>query len=94
MNRQQLRQTAKQKYTPEMLKKLLDEQQLLVTRRNVSSYSVALSMVLWDKVGKDKEAIKKIVDEVQQLFDSINKNYVSIEDCKRTLSEEADIIFE
>ena len=48
--------------------------------------------VLLDKENADKEIIKRVWGEVNELSDSIAKGYVNIYDLRKTLSEEYDIL--
>ena len=91
-NRKQMRKIAK--LSPKELKLFLTGEDLKVASDTVDSYSVAIAMVLFDKLNYDKEALKSIIDEIMYLFDSMEKGYTSIEDCKKTLLEEAGLEFD
>lgn len=58
------------------------------------SYSVAVAMVLFDKLGFGKKKIQMTMKQIHDLFDAINDGYVDIKDLKKTLDEECDLVFE
>lgn len=56
-------------------------------------YSIALVSVLYDKTNLNEDEIFHLLSNVQNLFDSITKGYVSIYDLKQTLKEEHGLFF-
>jgi GTP cyclohydrolase I len=94
-NRKQARAIAKRiKADPKEVKTVLQAEGLMATRFAVDGYSVAVAMVLWDEGNRDKEQLHTTMGRISKLFDEINSGYVSIEDCKKTLEEEADFRIE
>lgn len=59
-------------------------------RRTVNTYSVAVASVLWD-MGKDKDEVRAILAKILDRFDTINKDYATVEDYRIMLREEANI---
>lgn len=59
-------------------------------RRTVNTYSVAVASVLWD-MGKDKDEVRAILSKILDRFDTINKDYATVEDYRIMLREEANI---
>lgn len=57
----------------------------------VAQYSAALALCLHDKLGFNKEKALKFMGEVQEIFDSVEKGYLSLEDITETVREELDI---
>lgn len=55
----------------------------------VESYSAAVCMGLYDKFGFSGEDLNKATDIFNEVFDSINHGYLSIEDIRNTLKDEA-----
>lgn len=51
----------------------------------------SLVICLHDKWGWGKVRLKRLLDQVNETFDSIDKNYVSIEDLKKVILEETGI---
>lgn len=91
MNRAQRRKLAKQGLDHRDLKVIYDTTKQESIRQAVELYSVAVAMVLRDKWGFGKVRLERFLGQVQYLFDSIEKDYVSLEDCKQTLLEECGI---
>lgn len=72
----------------------VDEQDIqIIIREAVNLYSVVMAMVLRDKWGFGKKRLARFLGQVDDLFDSIEKGYVSLEDCKKVLLEECNINF-
>ena len=59
-------------------------------RRTVNTYSVAVASVLWD-IGKDKEETQAILAKILDRFDTIKKDYATMEDYRIMLRDEAGI---
>ena len=59
-------------------------------RRTVNTYSVAVASVLWD-MNKDKEEVHAILGKILDRFDTIKKDYATMEDYRIMLREEAEI---
>ena len=87
MNRALRRQSAKRGITAKDLR----QEGISATRFAVEAYSVAVATVLRDKLGFGEKKLHTTLKQIEGLFDSINKDYVSIGDLKRTLRDEAGI---
>ena len=62
---------------------------------SVEAYSSAMTMVLCDKFDFTNDQLQKIATEIGDVFDSILRGYISIEDIKKTLHDEGvDILIE
>ena len=57
----------------------------------VKNYSAVMLLCLKDKFGFDTEQLIKIKDCVNESFDAISENYLTLEDVARTLKEENEI---
>lgn len=55
-------------------------------------FCTAVATVLHDKHGEDKETIHKTIRQITDLVDSMNRGYVSLDDLKQTLAEEAGVV--
>lgn len=64
-----------------------------VLNKTVEDYSVAVATVLYDKLGMDEETAANTLEQIQYIFDSINRGYVDIYDLKKVLSEEHGVTF-
>jgi len=93
MNRAERRRAARKGITAKDLHTIKQEEGLRATRFAVDAYSVAVAMVLYDKLHFDKNKIIKTLKQIEDLFDSVNKDYLTIEDMKTVLSEELGIEF-
>ena len=59
-------------------------------RRTVNTYSVAVASVLWDS-GMSKDDVHAILGKILDRFDTIKKDYATMEDYRIMLREEAGI---
>ena len=59
-------------------------------KRNINVYSVAVASVLWD-MGKDREEVHAILAKILDRFDSLRKDYATVEDYRIMLMDEAGI---
>ena len=59
-------------------------------RRTVNTYSVAVASVLWDS-GMSKDDVHAILGKILDRFDTIKKDYATMEDYRIMLREEAEI---
>ena len=71
-----------------IIKKNMDESYASGLQYGVVIYSVILLMVLSDKTSLSEEEIQKIIDEIGRAADSINGDYMSIQDVIKMLQEE------
>lgn len=91
MNRAQRREIAKKGLDHKELKTLHNFTVHDATKQAVKGYSIATAMVLHDKWGFGKVRLKRYLEQVQKMFDLIEKDYVSLDDCEKVLLEECDI---
>lgn len=89
MNRKQRRAAQKRGITAKDLK--LEKEDGI--RFAVHCYSVAVAMVLHDKLGFGEVRCTRTLAQIWDLFDSITRDYVSIADCEKILFEECGIRF-
>lgn len=59
----------------------------------VKCYSVAVAMVLRDKLGFGPIRLNRVMGQIQDMFDSVQRSYVKISDLEKTLYEETGILF-
>ena len=57
----------------------------------VDAYSAAVAMVLYDKLGFGRKKIVMTLKQIENLFDSISGDYITVRDMQNTLLEELDI---
>lgn len=93
MNRAQRRNAAKSGVTAKDLKAITQKEGLAATRFAVGAYSVAVAWVLYDKLHFGKKKLQMTLAQIEDLFGSINGNYITIEDIKKALADECDIVF-
>ena len=93
MNRKQRRQAVKSGVDGKKLLEITKREGLIATRMAVDAYSVAVAMVLFDKLHFGKKKIQMTLKQIESLFDSIDNDYVTIEDMKQTLAEECELFF-
>lgn len=90
MNRQQRRKSIKRGVTVSDLK----QEQLDGIRFAVRAYSVAVAMVLHDKLRFGDTKLKQTINQIQDLFDSVSRDYITIADLEETLLEDCGISFQ
>lgn len=88
MNRKQRRNTPKRD-----LAKAIRQEGLDATKEAVKVYSVALAYVLYSKQDFDKERTLGTMRQVEDIFDSIKYDYVTVLDIQRCLKEELGVVF-
>lgn len=89
MNRQQRRAAKKRGITDRDLR----QEHLDGIHFAVKCYSVAVAMVLHDKLGFGPTRLNRVMGQIQDMFDSVQKDYVKIGDLEATLREECGILF-
>lgn len=89
MNRKQRRAAAKRGITDRDLR----QEHFDGIRFAVKCYSVAVAMVLHDKLGFGEVRLNRTMEQIQDMFDSIQRDYVKIGDLERALLEECGISF-
>lgn len=91
MNRAERRRIQKQGITANELKGI--EQALAKQVISYSTNAMIASFVLslHDKWGWGQVKLKRLLEQVDDTFDSINKDYVSIEDIKKVILDEIGI---
>lgn len=89
MNRAQKRAAIKRGLALEYLKQERQDATLDVVR----AYSAAVAMVLRDKLGFGVPKIRSTLKQIENLFDSINRDYLAVNDIIQTLEEELDMKF-
>lgn len=98
MNRQQRRAIAKKKLTDKDIK-ALEENIRVKTLKDaidfaVKNYMACVALCLHDKLGFGHIRVCRFMQDVDNLFDSINKGYLSLDDVLETVEEEIGITFE
>lgn len=66
-------------------------------KRQAQSFAIDTAWAIFFTAMRDKEGwgvkrLRRLWDEVNELADSISKGYVSVEDLKKALEEEAGIV--
>lgn len=98
MNRQQRRAIAKKKLTDKDIK-AMEENIKIKTSKDaidfaVTNYTACVALCLHDKLGFGHYRTCRFLRYVDNLFDSINKGYLSLDDVLETVEEEIGITFE
>lgn len=91
LNRAERRRLQKKGITAKELKVIEDSSALKGIDFAVKGMIASFVIVLHDKWGWDNVRIKRLLEQVDDVFDSINKNYVSIEDLQKTILDEIGI---
>lgn len=89
-NRAQRRSMAKSiKGNTQAISSALRSEGLKAVSSTTESFSIAVAMVLWDSCNHDKAQLNFIIKRINKLFDEIIEGRISLEDCKKTLRDEA-----
>lgn len=91
MNRQERRKIDKKNLTARDIKSIQDSSKSKGIDVATSAIFASLALTLQDKWQWDNMSIKKLLAQVDELFDSVNNGYLSIEDLKKTVNDEIGI---
>lgn len=94
MNRQQRRQQEKknkQTLTRAEAKQAASLTARVVMDKAIKDYSAAIMLCLHDKLGFGPKRAQRFMAQVEELFDSINQGYLSVDDVIKTVEEELGI---
>lgn len=71
--------------------KLIDDIRRKNTRQTCHFFLVVVASVLADKFGYTKERIIRVLNEMNEMADSINKGYLNLDDLEKVLKDEYNI---
>jgi len=91
MNRQQRRQIAKKRFTAKDIKQIELESQYKSMKIMTQGLTSAFLLILHDKFGFGHKRCTKLLNELYELMDSVDKNYLTLDDMKNAVEEELDI---
>ena len=91
MNRQQRRQMAKKKLTAKDIKQVEFESQYRSMKILTQRLSAAFLLILHDKFGFGHKRCTRLLNELYELMDSVDKGYLTLNDLKYTVNKELDI---
>ena len=92
MNRAERRKLQKKDITAKDLKMIEEASAKDVINYATDAMIASFAICLHDKWGWGKVRLKRLLDQVNETFDCIDKNYVTIEDIKKTIFEETGIL--
>lgn len=98
MNRQQRRAIVKKKLTDKDIK-AMEKNIKVKTSKDVidfaiTNYMACVALCLHDKLGFGHDRACRFMKDVDDMFDSINKGYLSLDDVLKTVEEEIGITLE
>lgn len=91
MNREQRRKVTKKKLTHKDLKVITEQEACNAIEFTVKQYSAVVMLCLKDKLGFGPVRAQRFMKNVDELFDSINQGYLSLDDVIQTVEEELNI---
>lgn len=91
MNRAERRRLQKQGLTAKDIKAIEDSSALKGIDFAVSGMIASFVITLHDKWGWGHVRIKRLLEQVDDVFDSIDKDYVTIEDLRKVILDEIGI---
>jgi len=91
MNRAERRRLQKQGLTAKDIKAIEDSSVLKGIDFAVSGMIASFVITLHDKWGWGHVRIKRLLEQVDDVFDSIDKDYVTIEDLRKVILDEIGI---
>ena len=92
MNRAERRRLQKKGITANELKVIEDSSALKGIDFAVKGMIASFAICLHDKWGWGKVRLKRLLDQVNETFDCIDEDYVTIEDIKKAIFEETGIL--
>lgn len=94
MNRSERRNLQKKGVTAKDLKVIEHDSAMKAIDFATSGMIASFALVLHDKWGWGQTRIKRLLDQVDEQFDSVDKDLISIEDLKQTVFDEIGINLE
>ena len=94
MNRKQRRTIVKKKLTDKDIKVMEENVKKESIDFTIMNYVACVALCLHDKLGFGHDRACRFLQDVDNLFDSINKGYLSLDDVLKTIEEEIGITFE
>jgi len=91
VNRSERRRLEKKGVTAKDLKVIENNSASKAIDYAVSGMIASFALVLHDKWGWGQTRIKRLLDQVNEQFDSIDNDYLKIEDMKQTILDEIGI---
>lgn len=91
MNRAERRKIAKRKVDHRDLRQLEYDASRKAIDYTVSRYSAAVALACRDKLGFGKIRTKRFMDQIREIFKSIDEDYLTLDDVIATVKEELDI---
>lgn len=75
------------------LESIIEERTRDAIDYTVRQYSAVLALCLRDKLGFGKIRVQRFLQDVNEVFDSIIKGYLSLDDVIETVKQELDLEF-
>lgn len=94
MNRAERRKLDKKNLTAKDILFIEENSKKQGLQQATSALFASLAMTLHDKWGWGNVRVTRLLKQIDNQFDSINKGYLSIEDMKKVVSEELNIDIE
>lgn len=91
MNRQTRRRLARQGVKVDEVKRMQEQAEKDAIAFAVEQYSAVVALCLRDKLGFGKVRAQRFMGQVDEMFDSINKGYLTLDDVLETVEEELGI---
>lgn len=92
MNRAERRRFQKKGITAKDLKMIEEASAKDAINYTTNAMIASFAICLHDKWGWGKVRLKRLLDQVNETFDCINKDYVTIEDIKKAIFKETGIL--
>ena len=92
MNRAERRKLQKKGITAKDLKMIEEASVKDAINYATNAMIISFAICLHDKWGWGHVRIKRLLEQVDDVFDSIDKDYVTIEDIKKAIFEETGIL--
>lgn len=91
MNRKERRNAVKQGYSDKDIKKCMDIDRRKFQSHLVRMYSTAVAWVLYNKLGFGAKKLQMTVKQINDTFEMILEDYVTVEDMQKALAEEVGV---
>lgn len=91
--RRELESKAKKGISKPILEEITARIRGIVMVTTIELFSVAVAWVLKDKLNYGNKKVKQTMKQINGVFDSINSGELDLNEMKRVLDEECDLVF-
>jgi len=91
MSRQQRRRIARKGISPEELRAMREQDIRMAVSLTIRDYHAVMLLCLRDKLGFGRVRALRFLEDINEVFDSVRKGYLDIDDIRDTVEKELGI---